>query len=107
MKCLTACELAAGESVRQRTGRVLPWSVVPEETRRPRDLARVFEDGLEAYLAEHWPAWTERRKELAKQGDGYLADCKPPPTYAEAARTAGREPKLLYSLLENVMALVG
>jgi len=67
----------------------------------------VFEDDLEVYLAEHWPAWTERRKELAKQGDGYLADCKHAPTYAEAARTAGGEPKLLYSLLENVMALVG
>ncbi|MCC0578417.1 ATP-dependent nuclease [Streptomyces californicus] len=65
----------------------------------------VFEDDLETYLAEHWPAWTERRKELAKQGDGYLADCKHAPTYAEAARTAGGEPKLLYSLLENVMAL--
>ncbi|WP_244792897.1 AAA family ATPase [Streptomyces sp. BJ20] len=65
----------------------------------------VFEDDLEAYLAEHWPAWTERRKELAKQGDGYVADCKHAPTYAEAARTAGGEPKLLYALLENVMAL--
>lgn len=49
--------------------------------------------------------WTERRKELAKQGDGYVADCKHAPTYAEAARTASGEPKLLYSLLENVMAL--
>ncbi|WP_037839760.1 ATP-dependent nuclease [Streptomyces sp. NRRL S-1813] len=65
----------------------------------------VFEDDSEAYLSEYWPAWHERRKELAKQGDGYVADCKHAPTYAEAARTAGGEPKLLYALLENVMKL--
>lgn len=65
----------------------------------------VFEDDLETYLSEHWPAWHERRKELAKQGDGYVADSKHAPTYAEAARTARGEPKLLYALLENLMAL--
>ncbi|WP_328544102.1 ATP-dependent nuclease [Streptomyces europaeiscabiei] len=79
------------------------------ETARPATACEathaVFEDDLESYLAEHWPAWNERRKELAKQGDGYIADCKHAPTYAEAARTAGGEPKLLYALLENVMAL--
>lgn len=46
----------------------------------------------------------DRKKELVKQTDGY-ADGKHAPTYGGAARTAGGEPKLLYALLENVMAL--
>ncbi|MFJ5309959.1 ATP-dependent nuclease [Streptomyces sp. NPDC088350] len=64
----------------------------------------VFEDDLETYLAKDWQAWNGRRKELIKQTDGY-ADGKHAPTYGEAARTAGGEPKLLHALLENVMAL--
>ncbi|GAA3495391.1 ATP-dependent endonuclease [Streptomyces prasinosporus] len=66
----------------------------------------VFADDLDTYLKDDWPAWNTRRQVLVAQGDGY-ADGKHAPTYAEAARTAGGEPKLLHALLENVRSLVG
>jgi energy-coupling factor transporter ATP-binding protein EcfA2 len=66
----------------------------------------LFEDDLDTYLRDDWPAWNTRRQELIAQGDGY-ADGKHGPTYAEAARTADGEPKLLHALLENVRSLVG
>ena len=66
----------------------------------------LFEDDLDTYLRDDWPAWNTRRQELVAQGDGY-ADGKHGPTYAEAARTADGEPKLLHALLENVRSLVG
>ncbi|MFI2506694.1 AAA family ATPase [Streptomyces sp. NPDC018972] len=65
----------------------------------------VFEDDLETYLRNDWPAWSARCQELIKQGAGYVQG-KHVPTYAEAARTANGEPKVLHSLLENATALV-
>ncbi|CAM5675585.1 AAA family ATPase [Streptomyces hirsutus] len=65
----------------------------------------VFEDDLETYLKDDWPAWTARCQELIKQGAGYVQG-KHVPTYAEAARTANGEPKVLHSLLENAMDLI-
>ena len=64
----------------------------------------LFEDDLDIYLKDHWPAWNTRRLELIAQGHGYV-DGKHVPAYAEAARTADGEPKLLHALLENVRAL--
>jgi hypothetical protein len=64
----------------------------------------VFADDFETYLKSDWPAWTARCQELVKQGGGYVQG-KHVPTYAEAARTANGEPKVLHSLLENATAL--
>ncbi|MGV9312121.1 ATP-dependent nuclease [Streptomyces sp. NPDC003691] len=64
----------------------------------------VFEDDLDAYLTDHWPAWVMRRRELVKESDGYF-DGKHAPTYGEAARTASGEPQALHALLENVIAM--
>lgn len=98
-----------GQSAGERPGMNILGHLGASGTARPATTCEathtVFEDDLEAYLSEHWPAWHERHKELAKQGDGYVADCKHAPTYAEAARTAAGEPKLFYALLENVMAM--
>ncbi|WP_404788300.1 ATP-dependent nuclease [Streptomyces pristinaespiralis] len=66
----------------------------------------LFEDDLDAYLKDDWPSWNARRQELIAQGDGYV-DGKHGPTYAEAARTADGEPRLLHALLENVRAMAG
>ncbi|MGW5211694.1 ATP-dependent nuclease [Streptomyces sp. NPDC004051] len=66
----------------------------------------VFEDDLEACLQDEWPSWSARCRELARQEAGYI-EGKHVPTYAEAARTAGGEPRLLHALLENVRALAG
>lgn len=66
----------------------------------------VFEDDLETCLETQWPAWKARRRELAAQGAGYT-EAKHAPTYAEAARTADGEPKVLHALLENVRVLAG
>lgn len=66
----------------------------------------LFEDDLDTYLKDYWPAWNARRQELIAQGEGY-AEGKHGPTYAEAARTADGEPELLHALLENVRALAG
>ncbi|MFI0575968.1 hypothetical protein [Streptomyces tendae] len=46
------------------------------------------------------------RLELIARGEGYV-DGKHGPTYAEAARTADGEPKLLHELMENVRAIAG
>jgi hypothetical protein len=66
----------------------------------------VFEDDLETCLRGEWPAWSARCRELTKQEGGYV-EGKHVPTYAEAARTADGEPKLLHALLENVRSLAG
>ncbi|CAM5462596.1 hypothetical protein STENM36S_08755 [Streptomyces tendae] len=66
----------------------------------------VFEDDLDSYLKDDWPAWNARRLELVARGEGYV-DGKHGPTYAEAARTADGEPKLLHELMENVRAMTG
>ncbi|GAB2826627.1 hypothetical protein GCM10027073_64640 [Streptomyces chlorus] len=50
--------------------------------------------------------WAARCQELIKQGACYV-EGKHVPTYAEAARTAGGEPKPLHALLENVRAMAG
>ncbi|MFI9765822.1 AAA family ATPase [Streptomyces sp. NPDC052415] len=65
----------------------------------------VFEDNLETYLEQHWPAWGERRKELVSSGEGF--DEKHAATYLQATRTvAANPPYVLHALLENVRALV-
>ncbi|MFI6370401.1 hypothetical protein [Streptomyces sp. NPDC050546] len=66
----------------------------------------LFEDDLDTYLRDAWPAWNARRQEPIVQGEGYV-DGKRGPRYAEAARTAVGEPKLLHALLENARALAG
>ncbi|MGW5095634.1 ATP-dependent nuclease [Streptomyces nodosus] len=66
----------------------------------------VFEDDLDTYLNDRWPAWDARCQELIKQGAGYVHG-KHVPTYAEATRTASGEPELLHALLENVRAMAG
>ncbi|MFE1173936.1 ATP-dependent endonuclease [Streptomyces sp. NPDC058773] len=64
----------------------------------------VFEDTLETYLAQHWPAWDERRRDLVRTGEG--VDGKNAATYLETTRTVTTEPPfLLHALLENVRAL--
>ncbi|UKL06969.1 MULTISPECIES: ATP-dependent nuclease [unclassified Streptomyces] len=65
----------------------------------------VFEDHMETFLAESWPAWGSRVAELIDSGEGFPA--KNAATYREAARTAVREPPfILQALLENAAALV-
>lgn len=65
----------------------------------------VFEDTLETYLADHWPAWGVRTKELIASGDGFPA--KNSATYREAARTASTPPPFeLQAVLENLKAMV-
>ncbi|MET9362246.1 AAA family ATPase [Streptomyces sp. NPDC006632] len=64
----------------------------------------VFEDTLETYLAQHWPAWDERRQDLVRAGEGI--DGKNAATYLETTRTTATEPPfLLHALMENVRAL--
>ncbi|MEU2480942.1 AAA family ATPase [Streptomyces sp. NPDC013130] len=65
----------------------------------------VFEDNLEAFLADTWPAWGTRKSELIASGDGFPA--KNAATYREAARTAaGDAPFVLQALLENIKTMV-
>ncbi|MGV9315534.1 ATP-dependent nuclease [Streptomyces sp. NPDC003691] len=65
----------------------------------------VFERDLETYLAEYWPAWGARRKELIDEGEGF--GDKNAATYRTAARTAATAPPfLIQALLENVKAMV-
>ncbi|WAL96895.1 hypothetical protein [Streptomyces sp. Je 1-369] len=64
----------------------------------------VFEDTLETYLAQHWPAWDERRQDLVRAGEGI--DGKNAATYLETTRTTATEPPyLLHALMENVRSL--
>ncbi|WP_037915886.1 ATP-dependent nuclease [Actinacidiphila yeochonensis] len=66
----------------------------------------VFEDNLESYLGQYWPAWEAQRRALVSSGEG--ADGKNAATYLEATRTAAADPPfLLYAMLENVRRLVG
>ncbi|MER6678391.1 hypothetical protein [Streptomyces sp. NPDC000983] len=66
----------------------------------------VFEDTLETYLDQHWPAWKERRQELVRTGEGI--DGKNAATYLETTRTVATEPPfLLHALLENVRSAAG
>ncbi|MGW5389697.1 ATP-dependent nuclease [Streptomyces koyangensis] len=64
----------------------------------------VFEDTLETYLDQHWPAWEERRLELIRAGEGVAG--KNAATYLETTRTVvAGAPYLLHALLENVRSL--
>ena len=64
----------------------------------------VFEDNLETYLAEYWPAWDVRRRELIDIGEG--VEGKNAVTYLETTRTVVADPPfLLHALLENVRAM--
>ncbi|MET8473977.1 AAA family ATPase [Streptomyces sp. NPDC006422] len=66
----------------------------------------VFEDNLESYLAQHWPAWDERRRELVRAGVG--GDGKNAATYLETTQTVEAGPPfLLHAMLENIQSLVG
>jgi hypothetical protein len=80
--------------------------VVPRPATASETEYTVFEDDLETCLRDEWPAWSARCRELTKLEAGYVAG-KHVPTYAEAARTADGEPKLLHALLENVRAMAG
>ncbi|MDR3080403.1 MAG: ATP-dependent endonuclease [Streptomyces sp.] len=65
----------------------------------------VFEDNLETYLAQHWPAWDKQRQELVRAGAG---DFKNAATYLETTRSVATEPPfLLHALLENARSLNG
>ncbi|MGW2893185.1 ATP-dependent nuclease [Streptomyces sp. NPDC001212] len=95
------------DRVRESAGKntkILGYLGIPAEARpttRSEATHTVFEDDLDTYLKDAWPAWNARRQELIAQGTGYV-DGKHVPTYAEAARSADGEPKLLHALLENV-----
>ncbi|MFD3974367.1 ATP-dependent endonuclease [Streptomyces cyaneofuscatus] len=66
----------------------------------------VFEDNLESYLGQHWPAWDLRRRELVRSGEG--VDGKNAATYLETTRTVATDaPFLLHAMLENVRSLGG
>ncbi|MFE2279569.1 ATP-dependent endonuclease [Streptomyces sp. NPDC059454] len=80
--------------------------VVPRPATASETEYTVFEDDLETCLRDEWPAWSARCRELTELEAGYVAG-KHVPTYAEAARTADGEPKLLHALLENVRAMAG
>lgn len=64
----------------------------------------VFEDNLETYLAQHWPAWDKHRQELVRAGVG--GDGKNAATYLETTQTVAAEPPFLLHALENVRSLV-
>ncbi|MGW2558676.1 ATP-dependent nuclease [Streptomyces sp. NPDC001514] len=65
----------------------------------------VFEDNLETFLVDKWPAWGTRKSELIASGDGFPA--KNAATYREAARTASSAPPFeLQAVLENLKAMV-
>lgn len=64
----------------------------------------VFEENLEGYLGQHWPAWDLRRRELVRSGEG--SDGKNAATYLETTRTVATDPPfLLHAMLENVTRL--
>lgn len=64
----------------------------------------VFEDRLEEELANFWPAWAQRRRELIESGLGFHA--KNAATYQHAAATApGGVPALLRNILLEVRKL--
>ncbi|WP_258564535.1 ATP-dependent endonuclease [Streptomyces himalayensis] len=66
----------------------------------------VFEDTLETYLAQHWPAWDERRQDLVRSGEGLGG--KNAATYLETTGTVATEPPfLLHALMENIRSLAG
>ncbi|MET9891898.1 AAA family ATPase [Streptomyces sp. NPDC006465] len=81
-------------------------SPAPQPSDESASQYTVFENNLEIYLAEYWPAWHARRQELIDAGEG-VGD-KNAATYLEATRTATSDPPfLLHALLENVRALAG
>ncbi|MGW5971225.1 ATP-dependent nuclease [Streptomyces sp. NPDC055186] len=94
------------EAINMKILGYLRASVLPRPATVSEAEYTVFEDDLEACLQDEWPSWSARCRELARQEAGYI-EGKHVPTYAEAARTAGGEPRLLHALLENVRALAG
>lgn len=86
--------------------RYLGASPTPQPTNKSTAQYTVFENNLESYLADHWPAWDVRRQELIDGGEG--VEGKNAATYLEATRTAVTNPPfVLHALLENVRALTG
>ncbi|MFJ1937950.1 ATP-dependent nuclease, partial [Kitasatospora sp. NPDC088160] len=65
----------------------------------------VFSDRLETYLANEWPSWGERRRELINAGDGF--EQKDAATYREAALTADSAPPFhLAGILESAQLMI-
>ncbi|MFJ9700582.1 ATP-dependent nuclease, partial [Streptomyces fradiae] len=81
----------------------LGQSTAPWPTTGSSSTHTVFEDTLETYLADHWPAWGDRCRELqAELGPSR----KNAAVYREAARTAASGPPyVLQAALENIRAL--
>jgi putative ATP-dependent endonuclease of OLD family len=99
----------SAQKIREQNMDLLGYLGAPRTPQPPDEsTARytVFEDSLETYLAEHWPAWGVRRQELIDAGQG--VDGKNAATYQESTRTAATDPPfLLHALLENVQTRAG
>ncbi|WP_405202792.1 ATP-dependent nuclease [[Kitasatospora] papulosa] len=84
--------------------RYLGTTPVPQPPDETTARYSVFEENLESYLGQHWPAWELRRRELVRSSEG--ADGKNAATYLETTRTVATDPPfLLHAMLENIMSL--
>lgn len=98
-------DVSANRALNLKIHRHLGVIPQPDPASASTETHTVFEDDLETYLDSEWPDWRARCHELIAENAGYVQG-KHAPTYTEAARTAGGEPKLLHALVENVRGLL-
>ncbi|MFD4667009.1 AAA family ATPase [Streptomyces halstedii] len=84
--------------------RYLGCAPIPQPSDESTARYTVFEDNLETYLGQYWPAWDLRRRDLVRSDEA--VDGKNAATYLETTRTVATDaPFLLHAMLENVTSL--